>query len=74
MQTLVEPEAATGVIKFATSTAVIADLAAKYMPLKVAGLNDKHGLAVVHDARMEIKGLRVDVEKGNNILRSSRLG
>ena len=71
--TLTEPEAATGVIKFATSTAVIADLAAKYLPLKVQGLNDKHGLAVVHDARMEIKGLRVDVEKRRVELKAGAL-
>ena len=73
MPTLVEPEAATGVIKFATSTAVIADLAAKYLPLKVAGLNDKHGLTVVHAARMEIKTLRVDVARRRVELKAGAL-
>jgi hypothetical protein len=45
------------------TTAKIAELAQAYLPLKIAGVSDKQGYIQVHEARMEIKGLRVAVDK-----------
>lgn len=45
------------------TTAKIAELAKAYLPLKIAGVNDKQGYLQVHKARMEVKGLRVAVDK-----------
>jgi septal ring factor EnvC (AmiA/AmiB activator) len=41
----------------------ISELSAEYMPLRVNGLDDAKGLKIVHAARMEVKNLRVSVEK-----------
>lgn len=41
----------------------IRDLAARYMPLKINGLKDRDGFNAVHSARMEVKGVRVGIEK-----------
>ena len=60
-------------ISFSVADVAIAELSAKYMPLKVNGLNDLAGLAAVHDARMEVKGLRVDVEKKRKELKADAL-
>lgn len=60
-------------ISFPVADVAIAELSAKYMPLKVTGLNDLAGLAAVHDARMIVKGLRVDVEKKRKELKADSL-
>jgi hypothetical protein len=60
-------------IAYPVADAAIAELSSKYMPLKVAGLNDLAGLAAVHEARMVVKGLRVDVEKKRKELKADSL-
>ena len=60
-------------IKFPVADAAIAELSAKYLPLKVASINDQKGLAAVHDARMEVKNLRVAVEKKRVALKADAL-
>ena len=50
-------------IRYTPSTAAIATLAQDYMQLTVSGIDDRAGLVAVHDARIHIKKLRVDVEK-----------
>jgi len=45
------------------TTAKIAELKEAYLPLKIAGVNDKQGYLQVHEARMEVKALRIAVEK-----------
>jgi len=45
------------------TTAKIAELKAAYMPLTIAGVVDKAGYLQVHEARMEVKALRIAVEK-----------
>lgn len=51
----------------------IGELSREYMPLKVAGLDDSNGLKVVHEARMVVKNLRVNVEKRRKELKASAL-
>lgn len=60
-------------IKFHVADAAIAELSAKYAPLKVNGVHDQAGLAAVHEARMTVKGLRVDVEKTRVALKADAL-
>lgn len=59
--------------KFSPSDAVIAQLAEQYMPLTINGIEDKEGLQKVHDARMEVKRWRVDVEKKRKELKADAL-
>lgn len=61
------------VILYPVADATIADRAERYMELTVKGLTDTTGLAAVHDARMEIKGWRVAVEKKRVELKADAL-
>ena len=45
--------------KFNIADAVIAQLSAEFMPLKIKSLDDKEGAKKVRSARMVIKGKRV---------------
>ncbi len=51
----------------------IKELAAKYMPLKINGLKDRAGFNAVHAARMEVKMVRVGVEKTRKELKAAVL-
>jgi DNA repair exonuclease SbcCD ATPase subunit len=51
----------------------IGELAAEYLPLRVNGLDDSKGLKRVHDARMVVKNLRVNVDKRRKELKESAL-
>lgn len=51
----------------------IAKLADQYLPLRIAGVDDRDGFTAVHAARMEIKSLRVNVEKRRKELKASAL-
>jgi hypothetical protein len=53
--------------------AVIAKLREEYMPLTINGVDDRKGFAIVHDARMEVKALRVAVEKKRVELKADAL-
>jgi chromosome segregation ATPase len=73
---IVDPEEATGamqVIRYPIAEAVIAELAEEFLPLSVDGVDDKEGFDKVHDARMIVKGHRVDVEKTRKALKADAL-
>lgn len=57
-----EPKAEDGLAVFRKQDAIVADLK-KHLSLKVAGVNDKKGLAAVHEARIEARDARIAVEK-----------
>ena len=59
--------------RYGLADSVIAEMRTKYMPLKVKGLSDKHGLEVVHDARMTVARTRIAVEKKRVELKSDAL-
>lgn len=59
--------------KFNVTDIVIADMKEKFMPLTVSSLDDKEGLKAVHDARMLVKGKRVEVEKVRKDLNADAL-
>ena len=59
--------------KFNIADAVIFKMSAEYLPLKVKGLDDREGLKKVHDARMVVKGKRIEVEKKRKELKESFL-
>lgn len=58
---------------FRKQDAIVAELRAKYMPLTIAGINDRKGFDAVHDARMIVKKCRVDVEKTRTTLKAGLL-
>lgn len=49
--------------KFNITDPAIAELANKYLPLKISGLADKEGYKKVNEARKIVKGYRIDVDK-----------
>jgi len=59
--------------KFNVTDAAIADMKEKFMPLAISGLDDKEGIRAVHDARMLVKGKRVEVEKVRKALNEDAL-
>lgn len=63
LEVQVKPNLIALVEKYAVYNTVIEEMKTKYLPLKIAGINDKPGYAVVHDARMHIKNTRIQVEK-----------
>lgn len=62
-----------GLAKFSALIADLADIAGKYMPLKIAGLNDKAGYKAVHDARMQVRKKRVEIENTRKELKADAL-
>jgi len=66
-------EVETGIVKFVPTDAAIAEMRNQYMGLKVNGIDDKEGLKAVHDARMIVKGKRVEVEKKRKALKADAL-
>ena len=60
-------------VRFDVAEEAIAELHQQYMPMTIAGLNDRKGLVAVHDARMHVKGLRVQVEKKRKELKADAL-
>jgi len=59
--------------RYEIADAAIADLRGKYAGLKVSGLEDRKGLAAVHEARMVVRGHRVAVEKKRVELKADAL-
>ena len=49
--------------QYGVQDSAIAEMRDKYMPLKVDGIEDRKGLLIVREARMQVKGVRVAVEK-----------
>lgn len=66
------PVSATPIV-FNPVDARIAELAKNYLGLVVNGVEDKKGLEVVHTARMEIRGHRVNIEKTRKSLKAEAL-
>jgi colicin import membrane protein len=63
----------TEVVEYSVTDAAIAKMSADYMGLTVNGLDDKAGLAMVHSARMVVKGKRLEVEKKRKELKADAL-
>ena len=59
--------------KFNVADAVIAKMSADYLPLKVKGLDDREGFKKVHDARIVVRDIRIEVEKKRKQLKESSL-
>lgn len=51
----------------------IAEMRQKYMPLKITDVDDKKQFDAVHEARMEVRTLRIDVEKKRKELKADAL-
>src|SRR4051812_7576656 len=60
-------------ITYEVQKEMIAKLADEYLPLTVADINDRDGIVRVHAARMNIKNLRLKIEKGRKELKSDAL-
>jgi hypothetical protein len=56
-------EPLTLISKFDFVPSAVAELKSKFLPLVISGIDDTEGLAAVHDARMIMKGHRVNIEK-----------
>ena len=61
------------VIKYAVTDTAIATLAERFLPLKINGVEDKDGFTAVHEARIMVKGYRVDIEKKRKELKQEAL-
>jgi hypothetical protein len=61
------------IVKYDVTDAAISDMKARYMALTVKGLDDRQGLAEVHEARMFVKGKRLEVEKKRKELKADAL-
>ncbi len=60
-------------IVYDTNLAAIADLKEKYLSLTVKGIDDKEGYFVCKEARLEIKAVRVSIEKKRKELKEDSL-
>lgn len=69
----VDPVAMDLAKRYGVADAKIAELKEKYTVLKIAGVEDKKGYALVHDARMEVRDLRLAVEKKRVTLKADVL-
>ena len=63
----------TKLIEYPIADATIDQLASRYMPLTIGGVDDTAGFANVKKARIEIKGLRCDVENKRKALKKDAL-
>jgi hypothetical protein len=59
--------------KYNITDEAIANMSAQFMPLVVAGIEDRVGLATVHAARMTVKNKRIEVEKTRKSLKEDSL-
>ena len=66
-------EAEAPIVKYDLTDAAIQKMQAEFMPLRIKGVDDKAGLASVHDARMTVKGKRVEVEKTRKELKADAI-
>lgn len=60
---IVERKQAAEPILFTVTEETIRPLAAKYLGLKINGVNDKEGLAIVKEARSKVRTARTTIEK-----------
>lgn len=59
--------------KFNIADATISEWAGKFMPLKIADVKDRDGYEKVREARLFIKGRRIEVEKTSKLLKADAL-
>ena len=71
--TFAPPDTQTQLARFSPTDAAIAELAEEYLTLQISGLDDTEGYAIVHRARMDVKGKRVAVEKVRKELKADAL-
>lgn len=72
MTTLIEQPQTTDV-SFPVADQAIAEMRDKYMPLRIAGVNDKAGYVMVRQARIEVKEKRCAVENRRKELKADAL-
>ena len=60
-------------VEYNITDAVISEMEARYMTLTISGLDDKEGYGAVHEARMVVKGKRIEVEKMRKELKADAL-
>jgi len=70
---LAAADAADELAVFRKQDAIIADMSANYMALKIHGVDDRKGFEAVHKARMNVKNTRIEVEKTRERLKESVL-
>lgn len=58
-------------VKFEITDGAIQEMKEKYLPLTIAGIDDRNGFNIVHNARMIVKGKRILVEKKRKELNES---
>ncbi len=68
----IEP-AKDGIVHFSITDEVIANMKEQFLPLKIDGIHDKAGYLAVHEARMKVKTVRIDVEKTRKELKEESL-
>jgi len=62
-KTIAKEPATQSMILYSVTKETISEMSAKYLPLTVAGIEDKEGLKVVKAARLLCRGARVAIEK-----------
>jgi hypothetical protein len=62
-----------GLEVFSSAHKAIAEMRDKFMGLKINGLDDKEGYKAVHEARMTVKGKRVEMKKKHEELKRPAL-
>jgi len=70
---VVSPSIANALVTFSTTKVELIAMAAECRGLKIAGVEDRAGLALVHDARMRLKNTRVAIEKTRKDLKADAL-
>jgi len=61
------------IVEYSVTDAAIREMETQYMGLTVLGLDDKEGFELVHDARMVVRGTRIEVEKKRKELKVDAL-
>ena len=69
----IEPRQEQGLVDYNLTDQAIQALSDKYMPLVITDLEDEGQLKTVHEARMDIKGRRVAVDKQRKELKKEAL-
>lgn len=62
-KTITKEPATQSMILYSVTKETISEMSAKYLPLTVAGIEDKEGLKIVHAARLLCRSARVAIEK-----------
>lgn len=73
MTTTLTEQQQTTAVSFPVADAAIAEMREKYMPLKIAGVNDRAGYVMVRQARIEVKEKRCAVENRRKELKADAI-